>query len=106
MDTFFASNDVDDDSDDENESATEEEKYFEQFFVETTKRDEKGFVVRMPFKNKTEPTKKMNNKSADETAFYTSADVAAVYNAFNEKDFQKVHEICHKALKDKLNGLW
>lgn len=55
LDNFFSSNDVDDNSDDESESYTDEEKYFDKFFHETTKRDEKGFIVRMPFKNKIEP---------------------------------------------------
>lgn len=69
LDSFFASNDVDDNSDDEGESCTDEEKYFEEFFRETTIRDDKGFIVRMPFKNKTEPQFGDSKKVALATLF-------------------------------------
>lgn len=67
LDNFFTSNDVDDDSEDE--SSTEEEKYFEQFFHETTKRDETGFVVRIPSRNKKEPTFGNSKRVAMATLF-------------------------------------
>lgn len=69
LDSFFASNDIDDNSDDECESSTDEEKYFEKFFNETTIRDKSGFIVRIPFKNKAEPKFGDSKKVALATLF-------------------------------------
>lgn len=69
LDAFFSSDDIDDCSDDESDSYTEEEKYFENFFIETTKRDEKGYIVKMPFKSKNEPEFGDSKKVAMATLF-------------------------------------
>lgn len=67
LDFFFANDDKDDESDDD--TNTEEEAYFDKFFKETTRRDEKGFTVRIPFKNGKEPKFGDSKKVAMATLF-------------------------------------
>ncbi|XP_031632584.1 uncharacterized protein LOC116346586, partial [Contarinia nasturtii] len=59
---FFASEDLDDEEDVEELSA--EETYCEEFFVKTTERDETGYIVRIPFKNRGEPDLGNSRKAA------------------------------------------